>query len=487
MFFSLFSMIKILVFTLASVSTLFYLGRWFLHRTALIHLARKWAEWIEDRIHVHQQLTVPQFNPHGHPNLLFRKVQLYLHSLPSLQDSDFINLFSSHPNHILLHLDHHQLVRDSFLGASLTWTTGDRSFLLRIKKKDKRRILRPYLQHIHTVADDIDQRRKELHLCYMDSAGAASSRWRSTPFLHPSTFDTLVMDPDLKTRIKSDLDTFLKSEHYYHKLGRVWKRSYLLYGPSGTGKSSFIAAMANYLSFDVYDLNLSRVSDDSDLKMLLLQITPKSIVVVEDLDFFLSSASGTGPNSGVTVSGLLNFMDGISNSCSGDEKIMVFTVSNDRKEDLEPAMLRPGRIDVHIHFPLCDFNSFKSLASNYLGLKEHKLFPQVEEMFQSGATISPAEIGELMLVHRSSPSRALKSVITALQSSSSPAGKNLRSRSDESTSSSPLPPLPGSAERGGVGVGWKDTATAKEFRKLYGILRLRSSKKSGPYDQDSVL
>lgn len=248
--------------------------------------------------------------------------------------------------------------------------------------------------------------------------------------------------------------------------------------PSSTGKSSFIAAMANSLSFDVYYVDLSRVSDDYDLKVLLLQITPKSIVVVEDLDFFLTSS-----NTGVTAPGMLNFMDGILNSCCGDEKIMVFTVNNESKDDVDSGMLRPGRIDVHIHFPLCDFSSFKSLANNYLGVKEHKLFSQVEEMFQSGASISPAEIGELMLVHSSSPSRALKSVISALQSSSG--GKNQR-RSTESGSSSVVAPVGGAEEHGGVEA-WKEIPPAKELRKLYGLLRSKGSKKSGALDQESGL
>lgn len=286
------------------------------------------------------------------------------------------------------------------------------------------------------------------------------------------------MQADLKNKIKSDLDTFLKSEHYYHKLGRVWKRTYLFYGPSGTGKSSFIAAMANYLSFHVYDVHLSRITDDSDLKLLLLQTSRKSIIVIEDLDlFFVEHERSTA--AGVSLAGLLNFMDGIVNSSCGDEKIMVFTANN--KDQIDSAILRPGRIDVHIHFPLCDFSSFKNLASDYLGVKEHKLYPQVEEMFQTGAAISPAEIGELMLVHRSSPSRALKSVITALQSNSGGAKR----RPTESTSS---PQLGTAEEHGGVGAALKDSGPGKEFRRLYyGLLRLKSNKRSGPLDQDSGL
>ncbi|GJX54188.1 AAA+ ATPase domain-containing protein [Tanacetum coccineum] len=80
---------------------------------------------------------------------------------------------------------------------------------------------------------------------------------------HPSTFDTLAMDPKLKKSIIDDLDLFVKRRDFYKKVGKAWKRGYL---PPGTGKSSLIAAMANYLKFDIYDLQLSNVQNDSTLK-----------------------------------------------------------------------------------------------------------------------------------------------------------------------------------------------------------------------------
>ena len=37
-----------------------------------------------------------------------------------------------------------------------------------------------------------------------------------------------------------------------------------MYRPSRMGKSRFVAAMANFLSNDVYDIDVSKVSKDSD-------------------------------------------------------------------------------------------------------------------------------------------------------------------------------------------------------------------------------
>lgn len=81
----------------------------------------------------------------------------------------------------------------------------------------------------------------------------------------------------------------------------------------------------------------------------------------------------------VTLSGLLNFVDGLWSSC-GDERIIIFTTNH--KEKLDPAMLRPGRMDVHIHMSYCSPCGFKTLASNYLGIRDHPLFVEVEELMK---------------------------------------------------------------------------------------------------------
>ncbi|KAJ4957312.1 hypothetical protein NE237_014095 [Protea cynaroides] len=477
-----------LLFVAAGV---FVVLRLLLRGTTLLYLLKKWWRSIDDRFHVYQFYKVPEYNQSFEENQLYRKISTYLSSLASIEESDFANLFAGQKsNDIVLYLDSNQTVHDTFLGARVSWknemrndgTNNSRTFVLKIRKRDKRRILRPYLQHIHSVTEDIEQRRKEVKL-YMKTETDdryGGGRWKSVPFTHPSTFDTVAMDSDLKNKVKSDLESFLKSKQYYHRLGRVWKRSYLLYGPSGTGKSSFVAAMAKFLCYDLYDVDLSKVSDDSDLKMLLLQTTSRSVIVVEDLDRFLDEKL-----TAVSLSGVLNFMDGIF-SCCGEERIMVFTMTS--TEHIDPAIMRPGRIDVHIHFPLCDFSAFKNLANSYLGLKDHKLFPQVEEIFQGGATLSPAEVGEIMIMNRNSPNRALKSVINALQTNVDVrrgcSGKQGQRFSESASGRSRDEPRD-SISGGGSGVICRESVhTVREFRKLYGLLR-RSTRKSGTFNLSS--
>ncbi|KAI4338010.1 hypothetical protein L6164_016366 [Bauhinia variegata] len=452
----------------------------FFRKTSILNILKKWWVSFENLFHVYQSFKIPIHNEYFQENQLYRKILIYLNSLPSVEDSDFTNLFSgSKPSEIFLRLDSNQTVHDTFLSAKVSWTNektedGKSALILRIKKKDKRRIFRQYFQHILSVVEEIEQRKKEIKL-YINSGNHENSRWRSVPFTHPASFDTLAMDSELKNKVKSDLEQFLKSKQYYHRLGRVWKRNYLLYGTSGTGKSSFIAAMARLLCYDVYDVDISKVSDDSDLKMLLMQTTSRSLVVIEDLDRFLA-----GRSTAVSLSGVLNFMDGIV-SCCGEERVMVFTMNS--KDQIDQTVMRPGRIDVHIQFPLCDFSTFKIMANSYLGVKDHKLFPQVEEVFQTGAKLSPAEIGEIMISNRSSPSRAFKTVITALQTNGGDARRGQRMGE---SGSGPISEELG--EPGGV-ICRESVHTVREFRKLYGLLRLGSRRKqestnSGPIDKE---
>ncbi|CAI9772023.1 unnamed protein product [Fraxinus pennsylvanica] len=449
---------------LYAIAILFTIFR-FISRTCLIHSLKKWWRSLEDKCYVYQFYKVPKFNENMQENQLHRQVYTYLNSLPCVEDSDFANLFSGNKStEINIILDENQVIVDKFLGARVYWTnekcskTGLQSLILKIRKKDKRRILVPYMQHIHTVFDEIEQKKKEVRLFVnAETELQRNERWRSVPFTHPATMETVVMDADLKTKIKSDMETFLKSKQYYHRLGRVWKRSYLLYGPSGTGKSTFIAAMAKFLSYDIYEIDLNKIANYSNLKNLLLQTSNNSLIVIEDLDQYLGKTS-----TAVSLSGILNFMDGISS----EERIMVFT----SKENIDQNILRPGRIDVHIHFPLCDFSAFKTLASSHLGLKDHKLFPQVEENFQIGASLSPAEIGEIMISNRSSPTRALKTVISALQS-------NVASRVTRKLSGSGSGREMEESYESGKESQNGSVQPMKELKNLYGFLR-KSGRKS---------
>ncbi|CAN6287716.1 unnamed protein product [Urochloa humidicola] len=478
------------------------------YKSAAHALRRAWR-WADERAQAYQYYEVPRLAADGAENPLFRKAAAYVSSLPSLEDADAACVVSSaaKSNDFALQLGAGHAARDAFLGARLEWTNaaaGDGGRLvLRVRRHDRTRVLRPYLQHVESVADEMEARRRELRIYANTGAGGGgAARWASAPFTHPATLDTVAMDPELKARVRADLEGFLKGRAYYHRLGRVWRRSYLLYGAPGTGKSTFAAAMARFLGYDVYEVDLSRAGDGGDLRALLLDTAPRSLILVEDLDRYLLRGAGDGEAAAAArTARVLGFIDGISSSC-GEERVMVFTMSGG-KDGVDPAVLRPGRLDVHIHFTMCDFEGFKALASNYLGLKDHKLYPQVEEGFHAGARLSPAELGEIMIANRGSPSRALRTVISALQHVAPPPPPaqpataarppRLASRWSghldyASAAASEGGAASQSSPRAGGGGGFAKDAPIREFKKLYGLIKYRSRKEAGvvPVDDSAA-
>uniref|UniRef100_A0A0D3FQB6 AAA+ ATPase domain-containing protein n=1 Tax=Oryza barthii TaxID=65489 RepID=A0A0D3FQB6_9ORYZ len=267
-----------------------------------------------------------------------------------------------------------------------------------------------------------------------DDGSYMCSLWTEVVFKHPKTFETLAMDPEKKREIIDDLDMFKNGKEQHRRVGKAWKRGYLLHGPPGTGKSTMVAAMANYLGYDVYDMELTSVHTNTDLRKLLIQTTSKSIIVIEDVDCS-SNLTGQLPteadrddgDSKVTLSGLLNFIDGLW-SAFGEERLIVLTTNH--VEDLDPALIRTGRMDKKIEMSYCDFETFKSMAKIHLDVDDHEMFAAVERLLPE-VDLVPADVGEHLTAKnpRDDAGACLARLVNALQEAK--AKKDAAERQDE--------------------------------------------------------
>ena len=159
---------------------------------------------------------------------------------------------------------------------------------------------------------------------------------------------SVILDEGVTENVVGDVKDFLARQKWYVDRGIPYRRGYLLYGLPGSGKSSFIQALAGELDYSVATMNMSQrgVTDDK-LAMLLMRLPKRSILLLEDADAAfvnrkLQDADGYG-GATVTFSGLLNALDGLP---AGEERIAFLTTNHiDR---LDPALIRPGRVDMMV-------------------------------------------------------------------------------------------------------------------------------------------
>jgi chaperone BCS1 len=179
---------------------------------------------------------------------------------------------------------------------------GKNGFVLSFDEKHRDKVMEKYLPHVLRAYEAIEAERRSLKI-HSSQSGCG---WRHSKFNHPASFDSLALDPDLRKTITDDLDRFLRRKNIYKKVGKPWKRGYLLYGPPGTGKSSLIVAIAKYLKFDVYDLDLSSVLSNTNLTTMLRNTSNRSVIVIEDIDcnkevLHRSESADMYPDMGVKV------------------------------------------------------------------------------------------------------------------------------------------------------------------------------------------
>lgn len=197
--------------------------------------------------------------------------------------------------------------------------------------------------------------------------------WMEVGVVPGRKLSSIVMTEETRKKLTSRVDRFVTSESWYVEHGIPWHLGIMLYGPPGTGKSSLVRAIADRLGKGICSLPAHKMFQiDSAIALA----DTDSIVVIEDVDtawevkaredllrkmsggkekkvksqkrpeeIAESAWMGTG---GLSV--ILNVLDGLG---SGHGRIIVFTANS--IADLDPALLRPGRIDLCLEID--NFNS----------------------------------------------------------------------------------------------------------------------------------
>eukprot|EP01084_Bolivina_argentea_P136548 240478_1 len=252
------------------------------------------------------------------------------------------------------------------------------------------------------------------------------------PFGNPRkkrNINSVILDNNISEVITSDIYEFLTNKQWYFERGIPYRRGYLLYGEPGSGKSSFVTAVAGHIGYDICVMSLAQPGlTDDHLAVSLINVPEKSLILFEDIDclFYdrstpqhtptnkdniyenvsMNSSVRQNQNNYMSFSGFLNALDGVH---AGEERI-IFMTTNYIKQ-LDSALIRPGRIDMMQYFGNATIYQIKQMFYRfYPEIKYDENYNDRIEMFVkiiNGNQISMAELQEYFLLHKGNVETAL--------------------------------------------------------------------------------
>lgn len=246
--------------------------------------------------------------------------------------------------------------------------------------------------------------------------------------------DYLYLPEEKMQSLQKYLKNFKNFRERFDKFGMPYRGGILLSGTPGCGKSSTILATATFLMKDIYYLDLGQIKNNDELKLCVEYLRTNSknggIVIFEDIDCMtpivlkrtnLPGSDGLGPSQNaannsnskaentnlqvkkassiftdddqqpLSLSFLLNVLDG---TMAPDD--VIFMMTTNYKSRLDPALIRPGRIDLSINVTHCTRYQLRRIYKDLYG----GIMPEeIVERFPEGRWITAKVI--LHLFHNS--------------------------------------------------------------------------------------
>jgi chaperone BCS1 len=332
--------------------------------------------------------------------------------------------------------------------------------------------IKELIEHIYYVNKDKERSLTIIRRPYSGGYGGRLT-WSRLTSKPRRALDTVILDAAQKDRVVADVAEYLDEATmaFYANHGIPYRRGYLFHGPPGVGKTSFALALASKFNLDVYNLTLlDHELTDSDLISLLNQLPGRSLLLLEDVDTAGLNRKGTSPasrrngmrrkskmpegavastsknddgiesddevggtTSRVTLSGLLNAIDGV---VAPEGHTLILTTN--RPEALDAALVRAGRISVRVAFtnaskkqaeeiflrmyvdlPSTKFSSEATPTEGSggdAGLAETKNPEQLRALAKEFSAMipdhdfSPADLQDYLLIHKKDPDKAVENL-----------------------------------------------------------------------------
>ena len=199
--------------------------------------------------------------------------------------------------------------------------------------------------------------------------------------------------------IKEAVELPLTHPELYEEIGIKPPKGVILYGEPGTGKTLLAKAVANETSatfFRVVGSELVQKYSGEGPKLVrelfrLANEHAPSIVFIDEIDSIghkrIETSSGGHREVQRTMLELLNQLDGFDTN----NEVKVILATN-KIESLDPALIRPGRIDRKIHFPFPDIDTKRRIFQIHTSKMNLDEDVNLEEFILSKDELSGADI-----------------------------------------------------------------------------------------------
>ena len=205
---------------------------------------------------------------------------------------------------------------------------------------------------------------------------------------------------ETKAALREAVELPLLRPELFSEWGVKPHKGVLLYGPPGCGKTMFARVVSDTSNARFYTVNgpefISKWVGDSERKLRELferaRENKPAVIFFDEIDAVASSRdSYAGTGQGSVVQQLLTLMDG-KDTLNG---VVVIAATN-RPDQLDAALLRPGRFDRLIYIPLPDEASRQSQWRMHLSGKPGAETLDYDEITATSVGYSGAEIQHLV-------------------------------------------------------------------------------------------
>ena len=277
--------------------------------------------------------------------------------------------------------------------------------------------------------------------------------WKEHIFESTRTFDNIFFEG--KNEVVEKINFFLSNSAWYFEMGIPYTLGFGLHGPPGTGKTSFFKCLANLTGRHVVVLSLKLIKTKSQLDEFFFENRynyknrensigfDKKIIVIEDIDclgdivlkrtlessqkkqietkspveeavklfvehtddknkMMESLIKSTTTEEPITLDDILNLWDGLKETPG-----RILGISSNHYDKLDPALIRPGRIDITLNFDNASRDIIQQMHRHFYktGIDPDKL-KKIRNKFYS-----PAEIINYYIMFKNDSDKFVESLI----------------------------------------------------------------------------